>query len=69
MHFLMTISFSLNSFLTSKTTIRLSILAKVSEGDPSIGLRSATFSILTPTLGKVLKSVRSALPSCISQLM
>ena len=44
------------------------MLANVSDGEPSIGLMRATFSISTPTLGKVLNNVRSALPNCISQL-
>ena len=43
------------------------MLAMVSEGEPAIGLMSATFSIAMPTLGKVLNKVRSALPNCISQ--
>ena len=56
-------------FLASTTTIRLSILAKVSDGEPSIGLTSATSTMSTPTLGNALNRVNSALPSCISQVM
>ena len=68
MHFLTIISFSFQSFLASTTTMRLSMLAKVSDGEPSIGLIKATCSIPTPTLGKVLNSVRSAFSNCTSQL-
>lgn len=56
-------------FLASTTTIRLSILAKVSDGEPSIGLMSATSTMSTPTLGNALNRVNSALPSCFSQVM
>ena len=44
------------------------MLAKVSEGEPTIELMSATFSISMPTLGKVLNRVRSALPSSVWQV-
>ena len=69
MHFLMTISFSFSSFLRSSTTVKSSMLAKVSEGEPVMGLMRATFSMSMPTLGKLLNKVRSALPSSISQVM
>ena len=69
MHFLITISFSFSSFLRSSTNAKSSILAKVSDGEPAVGLIKATFSISMPTLGKVLNQVRSALPNSISQVM
>ena len=61
-----TIFFSLSSFWTSNVTVSSSTLARVSEGDPSMGFTSATFSTLTPRLGKVLNKERLALPSSIS---
>ena len=63
-----TTSFSLRYFFKSSPTVRLSIYATSQEGAPSIGLTTSTSSILSPTSGKVLKSVRFTRPKWVSQV-